>query len=116
MTLLSVLLQAADGAAPTGGLGELLGGSTGMIVMMVLLFAIMYFFMIRPQQKKQKQLQEARNAIKVGDKVVTAGGIHGKVKEVEDTYFIIEIAEGTKIKIEKASVYVSSEDSQAASK
>lgn len=107
MTLLSVLLQAAGGAQ-----GGFMSSSGGMIVMMVLLFAIMYFFMIRPQQKKQKQLQEARNAIKVGDKVVTAGGIHGKVREIGDTYFIVEIAEGTKIKIEKASVYVSAEDTQ----
>jgi len=112
MTLLSVLLQAADG----GAAGGILGGSGGMILMMVVLFAIMYFFMIRPQQKKQKQLQEARNAIKVGDKVVTAGGIHGRVKEVGDTYFIVEIAEGTRIKIEKTSVYVSAEDSQVSSK
>ncbi|NDV78512.1 preprotein translocase subunit YajC [Dysgonomonas sp. 511] len=111
MTLLNVLLQGGGGAAAGGG--GLLGGSTGMIVMMVALFAIMYFFMIRPQQKKQKQLQEARNAIKVGDKVVTAGGIHGRVKEVGDTYFIIEIAENTKIKIEKSSVYTSPEDTQA---
>lgn len=110
MTLLNVLLQAADGgAAPAGGL---LGGSTGMIVTMVLLFAIMYFFMIRPQQKKQKALQEARNAIKVGDKVVTAGGIHGKVKEVGETYFIVEIANEVRIKIEKSSVFVSAEDTQ----
>lgn len=110
MTLLNVLLQAADGgAAPAGGL---LGGSTGMIVMMVLLFAIMYFFMIRPQQKKQKALQEARNAIKVGDKVVTAGGIHGKVKEVGETYFIVEIANEVRIKVEKSSVFVSAEDTQ----
>lgn len=83
-----------------------------MIIMMVLLFGIMYFFMIRPQQKKQKALQEARNAIKVGDKVVTAGGIHGKVKEVGDTFFVLEIADNVKIKIEKASVYISAEDTQ----
>jgi preprotein translocase subunit YajC len=105
MTLLYVLLQAE--AAPGGLFG---GGGMSMIVMMVLLFAIMYFFMIRPQQKKQKALQEARNAIQVGDKVVTAGGVHGKVKEVGDTYFVLEIAEGVKIKIEKSSVYVSAQD------
>lgn len=102
---LLVLLQAD---APK----SFLEGGGSMIIMMIVLFAIMYFFMIRPQQKKQKQLQEARNAIKVGDKVVTAGGIHGKVREIGDTYFIVEIAEGTKIKIEKASVYVSAEDTQ----
>lgn len=107
MTLLSIFLQAA---APAEGAGGLLGGSTGMLVMMVALFAIMYFFMIRPQQKKQKALQAARNAIKVGDKVVTAGGIHGKVKEVNDSTFVLEIAEGVKIKVEKSSVYISAED------
>ncbi len=108
-TLLNLFLQAGDAGASGGGL---LGGSTGMIIMMVLLFAIMYFFMIRPQQKKQKQLQEQRNAIKVGDKVVTAGGIHGRVKEVGETYFILEIADNTRIKIEKSSVYISPEDTQ----
>lgn len=105
MNSLNLLL---DGAASP------LGGNSGMIIMMVALFAIMYFFMIRPQQKKQKQLQEARNAIKVGDKVVTAGGIHGKVREVKDATFVVEIAEGTKITIEKTSVFVSSADSEAA--
>ncbi|MFV0539362.1 MAG: preprotein translocase subunit YajC, partial [Dysgonomonas sp.] len=106
MTLLNVLLQADAGAAPGGLFG---GGGMSMIIMMVVLFGIMYFFMIRPQQKKQKALQEARNAIKVGDKVVTAGGIHGKVKEVGDTHFVLEIAENVRIKVEKASVYVSAE-------
>lgn len=102
MNLLTVLLDAAA------------GNSWMMPVMMVALLVIMYFFMIRPQQKRQKQLQEARNAIKVGDKVVTAGGIHGKVREVKDNTFVIEIAEGTKITIEKASVFASAEDTQAA--
>ncbi|HMM02093.1 MAG: preprotein translocase subunit YajC [Prevotella sp.] len=113
MTLLNVLLQATEGGAPAGGGFLGLGSSGSMIVMMVLLFAIMYFFMIRPQQKKQKALQEARNAIKVGDKVVTAGGIHGKVKEVNDSTFVLEIADGVKITIEKSSVYVSAADTQA---
>lgn len=101
MSLLSILLDAAPA-----------GGNYSFIIMMVALFAIMYFFMIRPQQKKQKQLQEARNAIKVGDKVITAGGIHGKVREVKDRTFTIEIAENTKIVIEKTSVFASVEDTQ----
>ncbi|MDR1091054.1 MAG: preprotein translocase subunit YajC [Prevotella sp.] len=110
MTLLNVLLQAgAEGAS--GGLFG--GGGMSMIIMMVLLFGIMYLFMIRPQQKKQKALQEARSAIKVGDKVVTAGGVHGKVKEVGDTFFVLEIADNVRIKIEKASVYVSAEDTHS---
>lgn len=104
MNLLNILLQDAA-AGQGGGLGNY-----SMLIMMVALFAIMYFFMIRPQQKKQKALQEARNAIKTGDKVVTAGGIHGRVKEVKDATFVIEIAEGVKIQVEKNSVYVSPED------
>lgn len=96
-----------------GGLGD---GNWTMMGMMVALFAIMYFFMIRPQQKKQKQLQEARNAIKVGDRVVTAGGIHGKVKEVKESTFVVEIAESTKITIEKTSVFASVTDSQTENK
>lgn len=103
MSLLNILLDASP-----------VGGNYSFIIMMVALFAIMYFFMIRPQQKKQKQLQEARNAIKVGDKVVTAGGIHGKVKEVKETTFTIEIAEDTKIVIEKSSVFASVEGTQQA--
>lgn len=109
MNLLSILLQ-ADAAA--GGEGGLFSGSMGMIMMMVLLFAIMYFFMIRPQQKKQKALQEARSAMKVGDKVVTAGGIHGRIKEVGDTYFLVEISDSVRIKIEKGSVYASAADTE----
>lgn len=105
MNLLSVLL---DGTAAPGGMF----GDYGFIIMMVALFAIMYFFMIRPQQKKQKKMQEARNAIAVGDKVVTAGGIHGKVKEVKDNTFTLEIAENTRIVIEKSSVFASADNTQ----
>ena len=98
MSLLSVFLQAAG------------GDSVQMIVMMVAIIAIFYFFMIRPQQKKQKAIQQAREAMKIGDKVVTAGGIHGKIKETGETFFIVEIAENVKIKVEKASVYAAAED------
>lgn len=98
MSLLSVFLQAAG------------GGGYQMIIMMVAIIAIFYFFMIRPQQKKQKAIQQAREAMKVGDKVVTAGGIHGRIKETGDTYFIVEVSDGVKIKIEKGSVYAAAED------
>ncbi|GAB6012481.1 preprotein translocase subunit YajC [Viscerimonas tarda] len=101
MSLLNVFLQA-------GGAGS--GGSIQMIVMMVAIVAIFYFFMIKPQQRKQKAIQKAREAMKVGDKVVTAGGIHGRIKETGDVYFIVEIADNVRIKIEKASVYAAAED------
>lgn len=102
MNLLSILLQAAEGgASPYSGL-----------IMMVVILAIFYFFMIRPQQKRQKDIQKAREALKVGDKVITAGGIYGKIKEIGDIYMLVEIANGTNIRIDKASVFASTEDAK----
>ncbi len=77
------------------------------IIMMVVIFAIMWFFMIRPQQKKQKEIQNFRNSILPGADVVTAGGIYGRVKEVKDAEnaLIIEIAHDVKIKVDRNSVY-----------
>lgn len=102
MLQLNVLLQAG---APGAG-----NSMWSTVIMLVAIVAIFYFFMIRPQQKRQKALQEARSSMKVGDKVVTAGGVHGRIREVSDTYFLVEISEGVKIKIEKASVFASSEE------
>jgi preprotein translocase subunit YajC len=96
---LSILLQGASGAP-----GGILGGSGGLI-MIVLLFVIMWFFMIRPQQKRQKEIEKQRAALKTGDRVVTSGGIHGKLKEINDQDYVIEIADGVKVKIDKASVF-----------
>ena len=102
MTLLNtILLQAAAG-----------GNWSGMI-MIIAMIAIFYFFMIRPQQKKQKEIRKAREAMKSGDKVVTAGGIYGRIKEVKETTFIVEIAAGVTIKIDKGSVYPTVEDATA---
>ena len=68
--------------------------------------------MIRPQQKKQKEIQKAREALKTGDKVITAGGIYGKIKEIGDTYMSLEIANGVNIRVDKTSVFASVEDAQ----
>lgn len=84
------------------------------LIMMVAIIAVFYFFMIRPQQKKQKEVQKAREAMKTGDKVVTAGGIHGRIKEVGDTWLLVEVADGVRLKFDKTSVFASSVD--AASK
>ena len=107
LLLLNVLLQ----AAPAGG-GEG-AGSYSFILMIVAMVAIFYFFMIRPQQKRQKDIQRSREAMKVGDKVILAGGIHGRIKEVAETTMIIEVSEGVRIRVDKASVFASSEDIQA---
>ncbi len=79
-------------------------GLSGMI-MIVAMIVIFYFFMIRPQSKKQKEIKKAREAMQNGDKVVTAGGIHGKIKDINDMTILIEIAPGISIKVDKASVY-----------
>lgn len=80
------------------------GGLSGML-MIVAMIVIFYFFMIRPQNKKQKEIKKAREAMQTGDKVVTAGGIHGKIKEITDDTIILEIAPSVSIKVDKASVY-----------
>lgn len=90
----SILLQAAGGGS----------GLSGML-MIVAMLVIFYFFMIRPQQKKQKEIRKAREAMKNGDRVVTAGGIHGKIKELTDTTVMVEIAPGVQIKVDKGSVF-----------
>ncbi len=85
------------------------------IIMIVALIAIFYFFMIRPQQKRQKEIRKFREGLKIGDKVITAGGIYGKIRNVNDTTFQIEISEGVKIIIDKGSVYPSAAEAAQAS-
>ena len=104
-----ILLQ--EGAEAAAG-----GASQGSFwVMMLLIFVVFYFFMIRPQTKKQKELQKQREAMKKGDKVVTAGGLYGIIKEVQETAFLIEIAKDVVIKVDKASVYANAEDAATVS-
>lgn len=82
------------------------GGGLEMIIMMVVLFAIVYFFMIRPQNKKQKEIQKFRNSLTVGQEIVTIGGIHGTVKQIneEENTVMVEVATGTKIKFMKSAI------------
>ena len=81
-------------------------GSTGMssLIMFGMLFAVMYFFMIRPQIKKQKKEREYRSTLKKGNKVVTIGGVHGKITDIKEDTFIIEVHGGNTIKVEKSAV------------
>ena len=82
------------------------GGGLQMIIMMVVLFAIVYFFMIRPQNKRQKEIQKFRNALTVGQSVITIGGIHGVVKQIneEDNTITLEVASGVKIVFAKDAI------------
>ena len=78
------------------------GSGWSMIIILVAMFAIMYFFMIRPQQKKQKEAQNFRNSLTVGQEVITIGGIYGTVKNVElDGVVTLEVASGVKIRVHK---------------
>ncbi len=90
------------------------------ILMIVVLIAIFYLFMIRPQQKKQNEIKKFREGIKAGDRVVTTGGIYGKVRSVGDNTFDLEIAKDVRITIDKGSVYPSAQqaaqDAQADNK
>lgn len=79
------------------------GGYQG-IIMLVAMFAIFYFLLIRPQQKRAKQHKELVGSLKPGDSVVTAGGMHGKIVSVEDGTISIEVATGVKIKMNRSSI------------
>ncbi len=104
-TLTSILLQGNAG-----------GGGMGGLLMIVAMIAIFYLFMIRPQQKKQKEIKNAREAMRSGDKVVTAGGIHGRIRDIKDTTMMIEIAKGVEIKVDKTSVYPAADAAPAPQK
>lgn len=81
------------------------GGGIQMIVMLVGLFAIVYFFMIRPQNKKQKEIQKFRNALEVGQDVITIGGIHGTIKRIEDNDIItLNVSTGVEIKFDRSAI------------
>lgn len=97
MNTMFVLLQAAQPQ----------GGGMSFLIMMAVIFAIMWFFMIRPQQKKQKEIQNFRNSITVGSQVVTAGGLYGTVKSIEDAdnTLMIEIARDVRVKVDRNSVF-----------
>ena len=84
-------------------------GGVNQLVMIVLMIGVFYFFMIRPQMKKQKELKKFREGLKAGDKVVTIGGIHGKILEISDATVLIQ-SEGTKLRLEKSAVSSAMED------
>ena len=79
------------------------------IIMLVMILVVFYFFMIRPQMKKQKELKKFRDNLSVGDKVVTIGGIHGKLLEVNESTVLVN-SEGSKIRFDKSAIAQSSED------
>jgi preprotein translocase subunit YajC len=71
---------------------------------LVLVLVVFYFFMIRPQQKKAKKQQQFRESLKKGDKIITSGGIHGKIAQVKDTAFVIDVGNSQQMTVEKWAV------------
>ena len=80
------------------------GSGLSMWIMLALIFVVMWFFMIRPQRKQQKELDNFRNSLQNGDKVVTIGGIYGTVGEVKDAYVLVEVDKDVKIRVSKQAI------------
>jgi preprotein translocase subunit YajC len=74
------------------------------LIFIALIILVFYFFMIRPQTKKNKEAQKFRENLKKGDKIITIGGVHGKIIEIDGTAAVIEVEGGTKLKIEKSAI------------
>jgi len=108
MNLLFVLLQAGADAPKTPGMQSL--------IFLVLIIVVFYFFMIRPQVKKQKEMTNYRNQLKKGDKVLTSGGIYGKINDVKDSSVILEIAENTIVKVDKSAIVKDASDTDTSKK
>ena len=92
------------------------GGGMSFWLMIVAMIAIMYFFMWRPESKRRKQMENFRNNLKKGDKIITAGGIYGTVKEIQPTSLLIEVDSNVTLRIDKNMVAASPEMMNAAQK
>ena len=105
MNILTLPLQAQ---APAQG-----SGMASMWIMLLAIFVIMYFFMIRPQRKQQKEPEKFRNELKKGDKVLTVGGIYGTIDRVAEKYAIIKVDGDVKIRVDKACLVRDITDTQS---
>ncbi len=92
IALTFILAQAAPGFDPS------------FFIMMGLIFVVFYFFIIRPQRKREDQRKQMINAVQKGDKIITAGGIHATVTKVEDTSVLAQVDDTTKLRIEKSAI------------
>ena len=104
MNLLSVLMMSPQPGGASGG------NQWSSLIFLLLIIVIFYLFFIRPQIKRTKDQKKFREAIKKGDKVITIGGIHGKILEVQETTFVIEVEGGNRLKMEKSAIATSVED------
>ena len=100
-----ILLQAA---------GQNGGSPFSSVIMVVAIGLIFWLFMIRPQQKRQKELQQKREALGINDRIVTSGGLYGVIKDVKQTELVIEIADGVRVRVDKGSVFPAGDPEAAA--
>ncbi len=105
MNLLHILLMAPPAGEGAGG-----GGMTSSLIFLVLIFVVFYFFFIRPQVKKQKDQKKYRESLNKGQKIITIGGIHGRIVEMQETTVTIEVEGGVKLRIEKSAVATDAQD------
>ena len=99
MTSLAYAMGGAPGGGSTGGFGD-----WGFMITMGVIFVIFYFLLIRPQQKKQKELKALLDNLAYGDTIMTTGGIHGKITGLADAVVTLEIADKVRIKISRSAV------------
>lgn len=97
MNFMTIMLQAAPAATPAGS-------PWSSILMIVMFFVVMYFFMIRPQRKQQKELDNFRSSLAKGQKVVTAGGIYGVVKEINERDILMEVDGNVTLRVDKSAI------------
>lgn len=100
MTNLAFLYLMGQPASGTAGQGNALV----TFLPLLLVFVVFYFFMIRPQMKKQKEMTNYRNSLKKGDRVVTTGGIYGKINEVKDNFVMLDVGGEIRLKVDKSAL------------
>ena len=86
------------------------GSGWTSIIMMAAVILIFWLFMIRPQQKRQKEVQRKREALTTGDRIVTSGGLFGVIRDIKETEFVVEIAEGVRVRVDRGSVFPTASD------
>ena len=104
--MINMVLQAAPAAGAAGG-------SWSLLLMLARMFLVLWLFMIRPQRQQQKKLEEMRNALKKGDKVVTAGGIYGVVADVDERTILVKVDGEVKLRVDKSSIQKDLSDNTA---
>ncbi len=88
------------------------GSIYSLVILLVVFGGIFYFLLIRPQRKKQKEHEELISDLEIGDSVVSAGGVHGEIKEIGETTFVMEVKDGTELEIERDSIAEKQETSE----